>query len=162
LARFVTPIFKLEYWELLSDVLLDKASVNARPLKTWLTPLLHRIPLQTILSAFLANYRENEPSNELTDTVSSCLNILWPISVQKMSLEGLADLLCLLLQNIDNRHPVSGIVNIALLITSSYRVSLGNAVNKKKVIFISFFYYIYKRVFSHVQSSFINFFFNLP
>ncbi|EKM83399.1 hypothetical protein AGABI1DRAFT_123732 [Agaricus bisporus var. burnettii JB137-S8] len=127
-----TPVFKQEYWKLLSDVLSDKKSVNARPLKTWLTPLLHRIPLQAIMASFLANYRRHEVGDVLADTVSTCINILWPISVQKMSLESLADLFGLLLGNTDDHHSTSSVLTIAFLVTSSYRTSLGNAVNKKK------------------------------
>lgn len=87
------------------------------------------------MASFLANYRRHDVGDVLADTVSTCINILWPISVQKMSLESLADLFGLLLGNTDDHHSTSGVLTIAFLITSSYRTSLGNAVNKKKVIF---------------------------
>ncbi|KXN84790.1 hypothetical protein AN958_12084 [Leucoagaricus sp. SymC.cos] len=125
-----SPIFNPRYWGLLLDVLSDKS--NARPLKTWLTPVLYRTPLQPILSVFLAKLNEVGSPSESVETVSSCVSIIWPISAQKISLEHLADLFNLLLQKADEGTLTPGIISIGNLVTSSYCASLGNSVNKKK------------------------------
>lgn len=128
-----------QYWKLLLKILSDKAPSNVRPLKTWLSPLLHRISIQPILSSILEKYHEIDSSEELIVYVSSCTSIMWPISVQKMSLENLTDLLGLLLRKGNEGELGPGIIDIGFLVTSSYRASLGNSVNKKKVFSLSNF-----------------------
>lgn len=133
MSRSTSSIFSQEYWKLLLDVLSDKGSSNTRPLKAWLTPLLHRISLQPILLTFLTKYNEIDSYDDLSNKVSSCVAIMWPISVQKMTLEGLADLFGVLLQKADEGDLTLGTINIGTLVASSYHTSLGNSVNKKKV-----------------------------
>ncbi|KAF9451771.1 hypothetical protein P691DRAFT_698549 [Macrolepiota fuliginosa MF-IS2] len=151
-ARSVSTnsIFNQEYWKLLLDVLSDKSSSTTRPIKTWLTPLLHRTPLQPILSTFLTKLREINCCDELANRFFSCIAIMWPISVQKMSSENLADLFGMLLQQADEADLSPGIVNIGMLITASYRTSLSNSVNKKKFyqLFLQTFFPAWLRVVS--------------
>jgi hypothetical protein len=77
-----------------------------------------------------------------------------------MSLENLAGLFGLVLQEADERELIPGIFNIGILVTSSYRSSVGNSVNKKKVNYSryrlpgklimlvpSFIYYSFNRIF---------------
>jgi len=129
--RSTSSIFNLSHWELLLDVLTCQGPPV--PLSTWLPSLLYRIPLLPVLSAFMTKFGEAGSPMELSTVVYSCVSRLWTLAESKMLLEDLADLFSLVLQRIDEGHLTSGIISIGILVTSSYRTSLGNVTNKKKV-----------------------------
>lgn len=126
-----SSIFNLTYWKLLADVLSDDPAV-ARNRKTWLPSLLHRVPLQPILSAFLTKFGEAGSPVDLSAAVSECIHSMWRLSSRKILIENLADLFNLVLQITDEKNLTPGVVSIGILVTSSYRASLGNVMNKKK------------------------------
>jgi len=126
--RSTSSIFNSSHWELLLDVLTCQG-----PLSTWLPSLLYRTPLLPVLSAFMSKFGEAGSPVELSTVVYSCVSRLWTLAESKMLLEDLAELFSLVLRKIDEGHLTSGIISIGILVTSSYRTSLGNVANKKKV-----------------------------
>ncbi|KAJ3571342.1 hypothetical protein NP233_g3811 [Leucocoprinus birnbaumii] len=126
-----SSIFNLNYWKLLVDVLLDDSAASANR-RTWLPSLLHRIPLQPILSTFLSKFGEAKSPEELSAAVAECISLTWRLSSRKMLIESLTDLFNLVLQITDEENLTPGIIRIGIFITSSYRGSLGNVMNKKK------------------------------
>ena len=81
----------------------------------------------------MAKFGEAGSLVELSTVVYSCVSRLWTLAESKMSLEDLADLFSLVLRRIDEGYLISEIISIGILVTSSYRTSLGNVANKKKV-----------------------------
>lgn len=125
-----SSIFDSSHWKLLLDVLTDQGLPV--PLSTWLPPLLYRISLLPILSAFMAKFGEAGSPMELSTVVCSCANKLWALAEHKMLLEDLTDIFSSVLQRAEQGHLTPGIITIGILVTSSYRTSLGNVTNKKK------------------------------
>lgn len=129
--RSTSSIFNSSHWKLLLDVLTCQGPPV--PLSTWLPSLLYRTPLLPVLSTFMAKFGEAGSPVELSTVVYSCVSRLWTPAESKMSLEDLSDLFTLVLRRIDEGYLISGIISIGILVTSSYRTSLGNVANKKKV-----------------------------
>lgn len=73
-------------------------------------------------------------AENLAREFTSCISILWPIAVQKMNTEVLLGCLGSLFQAVPLLDEVK---KVGLMITASYRSSLGNSSNKKKVGFLS-------------------------
>ena len=81
----------------------------------------------------MAKFGEAGSPMELSTVVCSCANKLWALAEHKMLLEDLTDIFSLVLQRAEQGHLTPGIIRIGILVTSSYRTSLGNVTNKKKV-----------------------------
>jgi len=133
--RSTSSIFNSSHWKLLLDVLTCQGP--SVPLSTWLPSLLYRTPLLPVLSVFVAKFGKAGSPVELSTVVYLCVSRLWTLAESKMLLEDLADLFSLILQRIDEGHVTSGIISIGILVTSTYRTSLGNVANKKKVCFLT-------------------------
>jgi len=139
LLRPINPIFDPRYWQLISSLNLSQDSVSTtaerRPTKTWLTPLLYRIPLGPVVVSFLSLFSDVDQKDQvsLAILVSSCLSILWPIAVQRMSTELLQECYGSLLDSLSLGFNNSGISKLGRMVSTSYRNSLINSSNKKKV-----------------------------
>lgn len=131
--RVANPIFHIRYWELLHAICeaREVKSTNHRDLKTWLTPLLHRIPLGHVVVSFFTFFSANQENQlaALASCFTSCMTILWPIAVQKMGAELLQECFGSLLLPVS---VYSELRRVGLIMTASYRDSLANFSNKKK------------------------------
>jgi len=138
-SRRMNPVLDLRLWTLLSDVIstpsLSAAVINSRSVKAWLVTLLNRIPIAPIIISFLnilatleSEYREN-----LTLVVRRCLVVIWPLGVLKLGADVLLDCFGAFHGVLEQCETDESLAHIGLFITSSFRTSLGNAPNKKKV-----------------------------
>ncbi|KAF9014945.1 Urb2/Npa2 family-domain-containing protein [Cyathus striatus] len=136
--RSQNPISDARYWTLLSDILCSADTVltvaNARPLKSWLTPLLHRITIVPIITNFLNILRDlsMEEQVHLPSIVIPSFAILWPIGNQKMTTEQLLECWGLSL-DLTTCFVNPDVVKMGQLITKSYRHSFANSLSKKKL-----------------------------
>ena len=137
--RPINPILDARYWQLISSLNLSQdpawTSAERRPTKTWLTPLLHRIPLGPVLVSFLSLFNDVDQKDQIhiAGLVSSCLSTLWPIAVQRMSTELLQECYGSLLHTLALGLNNSGISEIGRMVSTSYHNSLTNSSNKRKV-----------------------------
>ncbi|KAF9036465.1 hypothetical protein BDZ89DRAFT_1157548 [Hymenopellis radicata] len=124
-------VLDVRYWELLSDVL----SSPQVPLKTWLPSMLNRISVATIVVSLLSslNTLENERQTALSISASKCLSILWPLSVRKIGVDALLECLGAFLSAVNNNDLDESALQIGTWIANSFRLSLSNSSNKKKI-----------------------------
>ncbi|KAF8641079.1 hypothetical protein AX17_000723 [Amanita inopinata Kibby_2008] len=136
------PVVDVRYWSLLVDIIRDHDCVPAmstsRPLKTWLSAILARVPIAPIVLSFfsLSELLQNSdfPHEEvLSRAFASCLTTLWPIGVQKTTTETLQECFGLVLALVPQCFLNEELLKVADLVTRSYRNSLANNSNKKKV-----------------------------
>ncbi|EMD41711.1 hypothetical protein CERSUDRAFT_128752 [Gelatoporia subvermispora B] len=143
-ARDVNPILDARYWNLLSDILLSSDLTNTRGIKAWLVPILNRVPVAPVIVAFFSLLQADSPNTslELFGPVCQCLSVIWPLSVPKFTPETLLECLGAALTfastcEISLSGPEAGTgqhaTRVVRLIVSSYRSSLANASNKKKL-----------------------------
>ena len=138
------PLLDLKVWKLLGDILeastrSPNASRSSRPLRSWLLPLLNRLPISPILVTFLSLVT-HEQSVELIDIACKTLALLWPLAVPKINADGLLDCFSALtsfLAHPDWKHfngaSAESFLHLANLVISSYRSSLSGHAAKKKV-----------------------------
>lgn len=131
------PIFDIRYWQLLSSVTEAQDNtpkvVDIRTNKSWKATLLHRVPLGPVVVAVLSSFDNIARHDDLLTIITSCLSGLWPFSVQRMNVELLqssfgAFISCTLKDNLN-----AGMVQLGKIISTSYRDSLTNSSQKKKV-----------------------------
>ena len=138
--RLSNPTLDLRYWTLLADIIsatdTQVPSAKSRSLKTWLRPLLNRIPIVPIVVGFIS-FLPILPKPDrfsLTPVVQRCLAILWPLGVQKATsdtlLECFGGVLKLLKEGMDGDDSLE---NIGEIVTASFRSTFENVSNKKKV-----------------------------
>ncbi|CAA7264694.1 unnamed protein product [Cyclocybe aegerita] len=128
------PIFDARYWQLTLGIIAHQLSEETRSVKTWLTPLLHRIPQGPVVAAFLDSFNDTQVDNkdDLADVVSASLSILWPVALQRMSVELLQECFGALLMQRPGTTS-RGIHGIGHIVASSYRSYLVNSSNKRKL-----------------------------
>lgn len=130
----------LRLWTLL-DAILQAASdpaKAARPLRTWLLPLLNRIPCTPILIAFLHSVQTHTP--DLLSIGSRALAVIWPLAVPRISIDPLLDAYGAVL-DLFTRHfwnkcddmTRTTVLRLTSLVVSAYRTSLATSGTKKKV-----------------------------
>ncbi|KAG6866798.1 hypothetical protein C0991_008734 [Blastosporella zonata] len=136
----LNPLLDLRCWTLLDDIISSPNIVglaaHTRSLKTWLPPLLSRIPFAPSLLALLRLLADLDVASRLslTRVVFTCLEITWPMSVQKLNTEAMLECFGTFLTAY--RTVTEGdtdFVRIGFLLAASYRNSLSNSSNKKKV-----------------------------
>jgi len=137
--RSTNSLFDARYWHLLLSLCEPRDSnangADSCSVKTWLTPLLHRVPLGPIVVSFL-NGVKPVAARELTTftgPASACLSTLWPIAVQRMNAEVLLECFGAFLSQTSLRNSGHGTNCIGRMISNSYRNSLATSSNKKKV-----------------------------
>ncbi|KAK2462096.1 hypothetical protein APHAL10511_006559 [Amanita phalloides] len=127
-AQQLNPILDVRYWKLLADITND-----ANNTKTWLGSILVRIPIAPIVLAFLSLYSENRQQC-LSKAVAACLRTMWFPGVQKSTTETLLECVGALLHLVhESDADDDDLAKIACLIIKSYRNSLANSSNKKKI-----------------------------
>ncbi|KAG5639320.1 hypothetical protein H0H81_004523 [Sphagnurus paluster] len=134
------PILDLCFWNLLHDVISSTTSQlldpHTRPSKTWLPTLLKRIPLAPTLVSLLGAIVDLDATSQssLCQVVAACLTLIWPLASQKTSTEVLLECFGAFIYAYRQNHEANeNLANIGLVVTSSYRNSLWNSSNKKKV-----------------------------
>ncbi|KAF9535580.1 Urb2/Npa2 family-domain-containing protein [Crepidotus variabilis] len=123
----LNPILDERYWRLLHSI-LDNSTLDGVATNSWLTQLLHRIPLGPVIGAFLLNLHTSKTPGALISQFAGCVALLWPISSQRMNVEGLQESFGAFL------HCTSyeGLRKVGILLTNSYRSSFSNSSSKKK------------------------------
>lgn len=112
----------------------QKTTTDSRSIKSWLAPLLHRVPVGPVVVVFLNSFiHVHEEKEQLSVLVSSCLIILWPLAVQRMNAELLLECFGALLAFLFSNPLDVGSAKNGRLVVNSYRNSLHNSSNKKKV-----------------------------
>ncbi|KAG6837114.1 hypothetical protein H0H93_014420 [Arthromyces matolae] len=134
----LNPLLDQRYWTLLKDALTAESSSGSqtRPLKTWLPPLLTRIPFVPSVVSFFHLIRGVEPTTRhtLNPIAFSFLASIWPTLSQKLNSESLLDIFgsfLTLYANIPDAD--ESFMRTGSLIAKSFRNSLLNTSNKKKV-----------------------------
>lgn len=130
-------MFDKRYWRLLLELVttLQKDADESRSIKSWLVPLLHRIPVGPVVVVFLNSFVHvhEEEREQLSELASSCLIVLWPLTVQRMNGELLLECFGALLGFLFSNPLDAGFAKTGRLVVNSYRNSLNNSSNKKKV-----------------------------
>ena len=131
------PVFDKRYWRLLLELVTtpQKGATGSRSIKSWLAPLLHRMPVGPVVVVFLTSFAHvhEEEREQLSEFASSCLIILWPLAVQKMNAELVLECFGALLGFLFSNPLDAGFAKHGRLVVNSYRNSLNNSFNKKKV-----------------------------
>lgn len=131
------PIFDIRFWQLLSSVIELQGTTTKGPglhtNKSWLANLLHRVPLGPIVVAVLSSFDNIATNDGLLSTIASCLTNLWPLSVQRMNVELLQSSFGALISWALKKNLNPEMVELGTTISSSYRDSLTNSAQKKKV-----------------------------
>ncbi|KAJ7630714.1 Urb2/Npa2 family-domain-containing protein [Roridomyces roridus] len=133
-APALNPVLDARFWTLLSHIISETKST-----KHWLLPLLNKLPVAPILSAFfqLLNDLESELRVSLASAVDTAVAIIWPLAVQKINAEVLLESFGTFLASAKYvRQPNVGLEHIAATLTSSLRVAATNSSNKKKLSFL--------------------------
>lgn len=122
------------YWKLLSEVLSSSAASASNGL-AWLKPMLGRISIVPITTAFLDlwNQLDVSQSAQLLLHASYCISILYPLGTQKSTTEVLLDAWGTFLKNIRNFLDDGSAVNVGVVLTKVYGDSLSNSSSRKKV-----------------------------
>lgn len=140
-CRSANPILDVQYWTLLENVLLSHNDVKVQD-KPWLVPLLTRIPITPIVTSFVSLCAQHPSvvAQGLKTAAFRCLSALWPLAATKFSTETLLECFGTLLDYTASHGPTENPANedfakLTGLVVSSYRSSLVNASNKKKVAY---------------------------
>ena len=130
-------MFDKRYWRLLLQLVttLQRDTNESRSIKLWLAPLLHRIPVAPVIVVFLNSFVHihEEEREQLSELASSCLIVLWPLTVQRINGELLLECFGALLNFLFSNPLDAGFAKTGRLVVNSYRNSLNNSSNKKKV-----------------------------
>ncbi|PIL29586.1 hypothetical protein GSI_08222 [Ganoderma sinense ZZ0214-1] len=152
--RHENPVVDSRYWKLLADVLTPSNTAregdHSRTLRSWLIPLLNRIPIAPIILSYLESASERDRFDHAQYKLfARCVSILWPLAVPKFSPETLLECLGAVvhlsvspvvfastrswgtLQALDDFRAPSSMV-------ASYRTSLAASASKRKQLYTLF------------------------
>ena len=125
----IDPIADPRYWTLLCAVLTAPPSTAARPIKTWLLPLLNRLQVDTIVIDLLTLQ-----SSQVLAPARAALGVLWPLAEKKLGVDVLAECLGAVFNACTERERVDANMGwICSAVVVAYRNALANTGNKKKV-----------------------------
>jgi hypothetical protein len=101
-------------------------------------PILHRTPLAPITIAVLATWSTPRSSLAQLSTAAECLSILWPLAAAKFTSETLLDCFAAVIHLLNMSFDIDDgmrthVQHLMEQIIASYRHTLANASNKKKV-----------------------------
>lgn len=123
------PIADSRYWALLCSVLTTPPPTAARPIKTWLLPLLNRFQVNTIVIELLTLQ-----SSQVLAPARAALAVLWPLAEKKIGADALAECLSAVFNACTEWDRVDDNLGwICSAVVGAYRNALTNAGNKKKV-----------------------------
>ncbi|KAK0465330.1 Urb2/Npa2 family-domain-containing protein [Desarmillaria tabescens] len=131
LLKEKSTILDVRYWTLLLDV-ISSPQVS---LRTWLLPLLNRIPVLPVVVALLRGLSDVDVSarQHLTFLTRNCLAIIWPLAVHKFTAENLLECFGIFLLSArccqsDKNHD-----QIGQWLLHSFLSSFNNSSMKKKL-----------------------------
>ncbi|KAH7911224.1 Urb2/Npa2 family-domain-containing protein [Hygrophoropsis aurantiaca] len=131
------PLLDVRYWTLLKDVICQSGSLQVtQSTKAWLSPLLNRAPLAPIVFVLFNHLGTLEISQteSLCLVIRPCLSVLWLMGVQKITVDVLQDCFGAALEACGRyKHSDEHFTSICTMVSTSYRTSLSNAANKKKL-----------------------------
>lgn len=134
--RQEAAIYSSSYWTLLGDILNERSVQRGR---AWLSALLSRVSMANIVSSFFKDVPKDllVEDTSLAKSFGDSLILLWPTSAIRMNLDSLTDCFCSVLNCISafsSLHQLPApILDSCLLISRSFRQSIGTATNKKRV-----------------------------
>ena len=130
-------VVQADYWMLLDEILQRAVERNSG---VWIGSLLSRVQFLTVVTTWLRLCQSTAPSKPLIVAFSRCTAVLWPHAASRANLEALTEAFGATLQFIDSQtKPCSTsfltkeLEEIFSIICISFRKSLGNASNRKKV-----------------------------
>ncbi|VDB84507.1 unnamed protein product [Peniophora sp. CBMAI 1063] len=132
------PVTDRRYWELLSSVLsiLLQSGPSATSTKTWLLPLLNRIPLVPICASLLerASKMDSGSATTLLDVSAQAICALWPLASPKFTVDILLDCFGALLSTAARLPNDSvGLTQIGAGLNASLLEAFHHSYNKRKV-----------------------------
>lgn len=123
------PIADSRYWTLLCSVLTTPPPTAARPIRTWLLPLLNRFQLDTIVIGLLALH-----SSQVLAPARAALAVLWPLAEKKIGVDVLGECLGAVFDAcVEWERADDDFCWVCSAVVGAYRNALANAGNKKKV-----------------------------
>lgn len=123
------PVADPRYWTLLCGVLTAPPPTAARPIKTWLIPLLNRLQLDTVVIELLVLH-----TSQVLAPARATLAVLWPLAEKKIGVDALAECLSVVFDTCTEWERVDDDLGwICSAVVGAYRNALTNAGNKKKV-----------------------------
>ncbi|KAH0838583.1 hypothetical protein J3R83DRAFT_6904 [Lanmaoa asiatica] len=123
------PITDSRYWTLLCGVLTTPPPTAARPIKTWLLPLLNRFQLDTIVIELLTLH-----SSQVLAPARAALAVLWPLAEKKIGVDALGECLSAVFDAcVEWKRVDDDLSWICSAVVGAYRNALANSGNKKKV-----------------------------
>lgn len=128
------PLYDSRYWSLLYEV-LSKNDIM-RPSKLWVTTILSKINLSTIVSKLLSVDPEPEIDERLDTESSQCMLVLWPLAVGRMNVDILVECFgAIVIRQAHSKQPhkEKGLDVICSMIIRSFRQTLGSSSNRKRV-----------------------------
>lgn len=135
------PILDVRYWSLLADVLYPINATSphesVKLYKSWLLPLLNRIPFAPIIVSLLAlsasEVLDDEKRRKLHESSNRAFVVLWPLAVSKLTADALMDCFGALLGVLAKEKSTTEDLQVmGSMIVSAFRSSLGNISNKRK------------------------------
>ncbi|KAI0082239.1 hypothetical protein K474DRAFT_1586046 [Panus rudis PR-1116 ss-1] len=141
------PLLDSRHWKLLADILTSTSSpINSestQSARTWLVPLLNRVPFAPVLIAML-NIGTTQALKIDTETMHNailCSNSIWAMASPKFTLETLLDCFGSLLKYLgaglhriaaDHDDVITPFTRLVSNICNTYRDVLQNSAHKKK------------------------------
>ncbi|KAH8120637.1 hypothetical protein DFH11DRAFT_1685876 [Phellopilus nigrolimitatus] len=136
------------YWSLLGEVLATSPHTqSSRTNRVWLSPLLNRLSVATIATSFFNSVSLSGTgcSEKLAEDFVRCMLVLWPLAATRMNLDALSECFgsVLAYMSSDLAFP-NRLASVCVLVSRSFRQSIGNSSNKKKT-FSTFTQYNFTR-----------------
>ncbi len=136
-------ILSSEYWSLLDSVLADSKTKPGS--STWLSSIVGKLPFATITQNIVNSFQKLDAlgDGELLSKIVGCFEILWPLASRRMNVDSLADcfgntVLALASEESQRLCSNTKIMEISSAIAKTFRLSLANSANKKKVCSVIF------------------------
>jgi hypothetical protein len=140
-----SPLLDLRYWTLLLSIHLQLLETHKPSTKTWLAPLIHRLPpLTNVIITFLgyipASANPNDNELALLDVFTKSLILLFPHASRRISIDALGEVLCAIFRFLARGLVATqwdGTRKFFLMILTEYKRAFGVAPvgMKKKVSF---------------------------
>lgn len=118
----------------------QSTSKLSRPSKIWLIPLLNRVPIAPIILSSLPIIPKLDLVHRisLVSAIKKCMSIIWPLAIHKITsdtilelfgeyIKAILDIGLVILTDDDAMMAIGGLIN------GSFKSSLANTSNKKKV-----------------------------
>ena len=130
-------VLNSEYWTLLNTILdSSPSSQGVRQSRTWLSGLCTRVSILNIVTTFFkcASVVEQERLRDTIEPFGRSVHVIWPQAAIRMNLDALTDGLGTILQYFASKPGfINDLASICLLITRTFKQTVGNTTSKKKV-----------------------------